>query len=386
MYKIDILKSIDDISTSIANSEINVCESMLDAYNKSVAILENYEGDDISSFNVFTESFIMEASQSEIKKESGIVSVIRKIRDAIAKMIVTILKKLGVKGLDPEKIGDLSTPEKMEKVIEKVEKTHKKHPIITISASVVGGAAAIYGGTKGIEALEKHVAWKELDDDEKELVKKVFVQKTHSFNIPFDVSRIGHVMANTSLELKKIHKNLCKVEDSVEKIEEFCKTNGISSIKKDLKGICDEMDEERSMSFEDTKTYAHSVEDYNKRVLEFREGENRAKSIVVLAGYIDKKCWDMVLKIKDEELKKSVNKDIDAIMKYIKKIIDTANYVTNIGDEFDKITEVMNRFLPKYYSVERTVNTIKKDLGSALKTSADTAARIYNSENQNNRY
>lgn len=378
MYKIDILKSIDDISTSIANSEINVCESMLDAYNKSVAILENYEGDDISSFNVFTESFIMEASQSEIKKESGIVSVIRKIRDAIAKMIVTILKKLGVKGLDPEKIGDLSTPEKMEKAIEKVEKTHKKHPIITISASVVGGAAAIYGGTKGIEALEKHVAWKELDDDEKELVKKVFVQKTHSFNIPFDVSRIGHVMANTSLELKKIHKNLCKVEDSVEKIEEFCKANGISSIKKDLKGICDEMDEERSMSFEDTKTYAHSVEDYNKRVLEFREDENRAKSIVVLAGYIDKKCWDMVLKIKDEELKKSVNKDIDAIMKYIKKIIDTANYVTNIGDEFDKITEVMNRFLPKYYSVERTVNTIKKDLGSALETSLDVAKQFKN--------
>ena len=146
------------------------------------------------------------------------------------------------------------------------------------------------------------------------------------------------------------------------------------------------MDEERSMSFEDTKTYAHSVDDYNKRVLEFREDENRAKSIVVLAGYIDKKCWDMVLKIKDEELKKSVNKDIDAIMKYIKKIIDTANYVTNIGDEFDKITELMNRFLPKYYSVERTVNTIKKDLGSALKTSADTAAKIYNSKNQNNGY
>ena len=385
MYKIDILKSIDDISTSIANSEINVCESMLDAYNKSVAILENYEGDDISSFNVFTESFIMEASQSKIKKESGIMSVIRKIRDAIAKMIVTILKKLGVKGLDPEKIGDLSTREKMEKAIKKVEKTHKKHPIITISASVVGGAAAIYGGTKGIEALEKHVAWKELDDDEKELVKKVFVQKTHSFNIPFDVSRIGHVMANTSLELKKIYKNLTKVEasvrDSVEKIEEFCKKNGISSIKKDLKGICDEMDEERSMSFEDTKTYAHSVEDYNKRVLEFREGEDRAKVIALLAGYIDKKCWDMAVKIKDEELKKSVNKDIDAIMKYIKKIIDTANYVTNIGLEFDKITELMNRFLPKYYSVERTVNTIKKDLGSALKTSADTAARIYNSEN-----
>lgn len=383
MYKTDILKSIDDISESIIDSEINVCESMLEAYDKSVTILENYEGDDISSFNVFTESFIMEATQSEIKKESGIIVVIKKIRDAIAKMIVSILKKLGVKGIDPDNIGNISTPEKLDKTIKNMEKTTKKHPILTTVTTVVGGSAAIYGGTKGIEALEKHVAWKELDEYEKDLVKTVFVQKTNSFNIPFDVSRITHVMTNTDKKLKKIHEKLCKVEDSSQELEKFCKTNGIGSIKNDLKGICDFIDENRSMSFEDTKTFAPDVDEYNDRVREFGDAENLAKSISLIAGYIDKKCWNAVNNIGDsnKELKKTVNEDLDNIMKHLVKITKTANYVTEIGIEFDKITNIMNRFLPKYYSVERKVNTIKKDVGTAIKKSLEVASAINNNNN-----
>lgn len=382
MYKIDILKSIDDISESIIDSEINVCESMLEAYNKSVTILENYDGDDLSSFNVFTESFIMEASQSTTKKESGIVSVLKKIRDAIAKMIVSILKKLGVKGIDPDNIGNISTPEKLKTTIKKVEKTSKKHPIITTAAAVVGGTAALYGGTKGVEALEKHVAWKELDDDEKDLVKSVFVQKTDSFNIPFDVPRITFVMTNVDKELRKIHEKLCKVEDTQADMEKFCRTNGLGVITKELKEICDFMDEHRTMSFEDTKTFAPDVDKYNERVREFENDENLAKAIVLTAGYIDKKCWDMAVNMKeaDEKLKNDVNKYIDSITKYIKKIIDTTGYVTDIGLEFSKITNTMNQFLPKYYSVERTVNTIKKDLGSALETSLDVAKQFKNNK------
>lgn len=54
MIKYEILESIDNISESVISTELSVCESMLDTYIKGQYILEDYEGEDLSSFTVFS--------------------------------------------------------------------------------------------------------------------------------------------------------------------------------------------------------------------------------------------------------------------------------------------------------------------------------------------
>ena len=87
MIKYEILESIDNISDAVMSTELSVCESMLDTYIKGQYILEDYEGEDLSSFTVFSEGFVMESkSESKKKTENVFIKVMKKIRDTIANL------------------------------------------------------------------------------------------------------------------------------------------------------------------------------------------------------------------------------------------------------------------------------------------------------------
>ena len=59
---------IDEISDVVLESEYDVLNSMFDAYDKALTILEEYGGDDLTAFELFQEGFIQEASWKETKQ------------------------------------------------------------------------------------------------------------------------------------------------------------------------------------------------------------------------------------------------------------------------------------------------------------------------------
>ena len=71
--KSQILDAIDDINLITSECEYNTICEMYNSYDKAAMILEYYEGEDVSSFNVFddTHSFYQEGSVSDKMKNSG---------------------------------------------------------------------------------------------------------------------------------------------------------------------------------------------------------------------------------------------------------------------------------------------------------------------------
>lgn len=57
-----ILEYIDDINTASYESEMNVLTAMNDSYYKASLILENYEGEELDTFELFSESYYLEAA------------------------------------------------------------------------------------------------------------------------------------------------------------------------------------------------------------------------------------------------------------------------------------------------------------------------------------
>lgn len=65
-----ILEYIDDINTASYESEMNVLTAMNDSYYKASLILENYEGEELDTFELFSESYYLE-SASDNKDEKN---------------------------------------------------------------------------------------------------------------------------------------------------------------------------------------------------------------------------------------------------------------------------------------------------------------------------
>ena len=53
----EILSSIDNIDDCIMEAEMNVINAMINEYDKAIMIMENYNGNDYSSFDIFQEGF-----------------------------------------------------------------------------------------------------------------------------------------------------------------------------------------------------------------------------------------------------------------------------------------------------------------------------------------
>ena len=102
----EILSAIDNIDSTIMESEINVMNSLISSYDKAIMILENCnDNTDVDSFDIFQESVIMEADNN-VKKESKVKKIINKIIDTFIfglKQIWSILKNLFKNKKEPVK-------------------------------------------------------------------------------------------------------------------------------------------------------------------------------------------------------------------------------------------------------------------------------------------
>ena len=84
----EILSSIDNIDDCVMEAEMNVLNALCNEYDKAIMIMENYNGDDYSSFDIF-----MEDGEQQSKKEN----IIRRFIKWIKNMTNLIFDK--IKGL-----------------------------------------------------------------------------------------------------------------------------------------------------------------------------------------------------------------------------------------------------------------------------------------------
>ena len=91
----EILSSIDNIDDCVMEAEMNVINALCNEYDKAIMIMENYNGDDYSSFDIFQEGFKDEVNKPirGVKGES-IFKRIGMIIPRLIAMIVNAMKKL----------------------------------------------------------------------------------------------------------------------------------------------------------------------------------------------------------------------------------------------------------------------------------------------------
>ena len=92
----EILSSIDNIDDCVMEAEMNVINAMINEYDKAIMIMENYNGNDYSSFDIFMEAD--ESTEGEKKPQSIFGSkgenIIKRILLIIPRLIATLVRSI----------------------------------------------------------------------------------------------------------------------------------------------------------------------------------------------------------------------------------------------------------------------------------------------------
>lgn len=138
-----ILNDIDTIDDCMLEAEINVLTALCDVYEKSAVILENYEGEDYSCFDIFQEGVLKDAFK-EAKGSKGemlikrillfIPRLISAIKNQIWKRIINKMANVAVdnlkavvdavdRGFEFPKSNSVSYDEKWDKFQDRLDKS-----------------------------------------------------------------------------------------------------------------------------------------------------------------------------------------------------------------------------------------------------------------------
>ena len=310
----DLMDSVDEIIDAEITAESTVISSMLDSYSKALTILENYDGDSISDFSIFQESFAQEAAvptdDSETKetafrrykegtteKESIIMSIIKFIPRVFQMIFNAINKKF-----DENKIDKLQKnvnakakngPEEIKKTIKKVQgffNTHGKEIAIGTGALAMATTAGVltYKRNKIRDELNKQTdidltkgtisSWYDINECD-EFVKYVetkIMPLANDSAITKDPSKIKQLAASMADFVKnrkdRINKkikeektySISKVLESAKKMRKCadylksCFGKGNDEASKDLAVL------KTSMSDEEAKSFTNNLNEFQK--------------------------------------------------------------------------------------------------------------------------
>ena len=310
----DLMDSVDEIIDAEITAESTVISSMLDSYSKALTILENYDGDSISDFSIFQESFAQEAAvptdDSETKetafrrykegtteKESIIMSIIKFIPRIFQMIFNAINKKF-----DENKIDKLQKnvnakakngPEEIKKTIKKVQgffNTHGKEIAIGTGALAMATTAGVltYKRNKIRDELNKQTdidltkgtisSWYDINECD-EFVKYVetkIMPLANDSAITKDPAKIKQLAASMADFVKnrkaRINKkiteektySISKVLESAKKMRKCadylksCFGKGNDGASKDLAVL------KTSMSDEEAKSFTNNLNEFQK--------------------------------------------------------------------------------------------------------------------------
>ena len=139
----DVIRSIDNINQITNESDLGVLNALYDSYEKSSIILENYEGDDLSSFSIFQEGEILDKVRKEGKDDSAFMRIIL----FIPRIIRAMVKSIG-KTVEDHPIKDIvSKADKSKKEPGLLKKIMTSKPVKTISFVTSTAAVIEVGNT-----------------------------------------------------------------------------------------------------------------------------------------------------------------------------------------------------------------------------------------------
>lgn len=186
--KDEILKSIDEIESVTLESEMAVCNAMLNAYDKMEIIAECYEGESLDMFTIYQEGFADDV-KSEMKKSGEGKSTLMKILSVVPRLIKAViasLKKKFSENNGKKKAADLKTT--------LANSENKK----LLAAILAGGAAVTTIGVVSNVKNKKRAA--EIEKAIKEAEQEHISLSEHRETIKAQVNRMKD-SANVLLEL-----------------------------------------------------------------------------------------------------------------------------------------------------------------------------------------
>lgn len=212
----EILNSIDQIDDITTEYTVNAMNSMIDSYEKSTLILENYEGDDLSSFSIFQEGEIMD----DVKKQGKGQSTLMKILSFIPRLIKAIFHKI------KKAIGKGETPAAVNKELQKAPKEVKKALSILFDnkkdkKSKVSMIKKILIGTATVGAVataavvgKKTMSKSKSDDDSSSSTNKVTEALTKLKNALKIRTKTKKKLEEAEQELQQSEEKLSKKDDN----------------------------------------------------------------------------------------------------------------------------------------------------------------------------
>lgn len=143
-----------DIDEMMNDSEISVLEAMIESYTKTVTIMENYSGESLDNFSIFTEA----ATGDSEKENTGAIS---KIISFIKKLITSFLNKIkGIFSKSTDKLNKASNKELSKDDINKLSAKAK--------AAGIAGAFTVTLGAGGLVFAKKSEIKQHINDKEDE--------------------------------------------------------------------------------------------------------------------------------------------------------------------------------------------------------------------------
>lgn len=148
-----ILDSIDNIDSVILESEIDVCHSLLNSYNKITMIVESYHGDLLEDFEIIQEGFGDDV-KNDMKKTGANQNKFFKILTALPRLILAVIRALKKKfSKSMDKAGETASsfaqnlknaPAEVKETVQKVfsKDEGERHTGLKVITAVAGAAAA----------------------------------------------------------------------------------------------------------------------------------------------------------------------------------------------------------------------------------------------------
>ena len=337
----EILNSIDLIDDITTEYTVSTMNSMIDSYEKSTLILENYEGDDLSSFSIFQEGEIMD----DVKKQGKGQSTLMKILSFIPRLIKAIFNKI------KKAIGKGETPAAVNKELQKApkevkkalpilfdNKKDKKSKVSMIKKILIGAGAVGVAAVVGKKTMSK--------------------SKNDSGNSGSDTNKLTEKLTKLKSDLKTRSNTKKKLEEAKraqspdpkgndEKENEKKKDNEeIKKLQSEFENISNDVEvaigECISIIYDPDKEYPSMDDDqideklYNDIMTELKKLEedrdknfqNLSKLTSLLEAVKNKKIPDEIDKLisslvnKYESAQKSLVSDIEMIYKCIRDVYD----------------------------------------------------------------
>lgn len=223
-----ITSILDNIDTVTLESELNVLGSLHDVYEKSAVIMENYTGDDYTSFAIFQESKIMD----DVKKQGAGQSTFKKILTFIPRLIKALIKSLKAV-FNKNKSKSVSTEMKnIGETISKTIKHDKSEDTLKTIGKALGAAAlttSIVGGVlyvrnkkiNGSTVSEKFQSMKQEYQKKKQ-------EKNDPYGLGLEIKKDGTIDYVFNINRDAIKGDLNRFEDFLKNLKNVVDTNPIS--------------------------------------------------------------------------------------------------------------------------------------------------------------